>query len=284
MKAPDFSYLRAESVDQALDLLARHGDDARLLAGGQSLMATLNLRLSAPSVLVDLNHIPDLAGITETETAVRIGAMTRHVAVERSPVVARHLPLIAAAMPHVAHAAIRNRGTLGGSLALADPAAEMPACALALQAVLEIAGPGGRRRVAAADFFHGLFETDLAPDEILVAIEYPKAPAGARWGFRELARRHGDYAMVGLAAMVEGDPICGAGRLAYFAVEDRPVLAHAPASKLVGEVIDDTAITAAEDALDADLDPHGDLHADAATKRHLARVLTRRVLGDLRTV
>lgn len=284
MKAPDFSYLRAESLDQALDLLAQHGDEARLLAGGQSLMATLNLRLSAPTVLIDLNHVPGLAGITETETAVRIGAMTRHVAVERSPIVARHLPLIAAAMPHVAHAAIRNRGTLGGSLALADPAAEMPACALALQAVLEIAGPSGRRRVAATDFFRGLFETAIGPDEVLVAVEYPKAPPGARWGFRELARRHGDYAMVGLAAMVEGDPICDAARLAYFAVEDRPVLAHSATSKLVGRTVDDAAIATAEDALDDDLDPHGDLHADAATKRHLARVLTRRVLGDLRTV
>ncbi|MEO1223710.1 MAG: xanthine dehydrogenase family protein subunit M [Pseudomonadota bacterium] len=284
MKAPDFDYLRAESLDQALDLLAQHGEDARLLAGGQSLMATLNLRLSAPTVLIDLNHVPNLAGITETETTIRIGAMTRHVAVERSPIIARYLPLIAAAMPHIAHAAIRNRGTIGGSLALADPAAEMPACALALRAVLEIAGPNGRRRVAAADFFRGLFETDLAPDEILVAIEYPKAPGGARWGFQELARRHGDYAMVGLAAMVEGDPTFGAARLAYFAVEDRPVLAHSAASKLVGRALDDAAIAAAEDALDADLDPHGDLHADAATKRHLARVLTGRVLGDLRMV
>lgn len=284
MKAPDFSYLRAESVDQALDLLARHGDEARLLAGGQSLMATLNLRLSAPTVLIDLNHVPGLAGITETETAIRIGAMTRHVAVERSPIVARHLPLIAAAMPHVAHAAIRNRGTLGGSLALADPAAEMPACALALQAVLEIAGPGGRRHVAATDFFRGLFETAIGPDEVLIAVEYPKARPGARWGFRELARRHGDYAMVGLAAMVEGDPICDAARLAYFAVEDRPVLAHSATSKLVGLTVDDAAIAAAEEALGEDLDPHGDLHADAATKRHLARVLARRVLGDLRTV
>lgn len=284
MKAPDFSYLRAESLDQALDLLAQYGDDARLLAGGQSLMATLNLRLSAPSVLIDLNHIPDLAGITETETAVRIGAMTRHVAVERSPIVARHLPLIAAAMPHVAHAAIRNRGTLGGSLALADPAAEMPASALALHAVLEIAGPNGRRQVAATDFFRGLFETAIGPDEVLVAIEYPKAPVGSRWGFRELARRHGDYAMVGLAAMVEGDPICSAARLAYFAVEDRPVLGDSAASELVGRALDDAAIAAAEEALGEDLDPHGDLHADAATKRHLARVLTRRVLGDLRTV
>ena len=284
MKAPDFSYVRAESLDQALDLLARHGDDARLLAGGQSLMATLNLRLSAPAVLIDLNHVPDLAGITETQTAIRIGAMTRHVAVERSPIIARHLPLIAAAMPHVAHAAIRNRGTLGGSLALADPAAEMPACALALQAVLEIVGRGGRRRVAAADFFRGLFETALGPDEILVAIEYPKVPPGTRWGFRELARRHGDYAMVGLAAMVEGNPTCSAARLAYFAVEDRPVLAQSAASKLVGQTVGDAAIAAAEDALDADLDPHGDLHADAVTKRHLARVLARRVLADLRPV
>lgn len=281
MKAPDFAYARAVSLDEVFGLLATYGDEARLLAGGQSLMATLNLRLSSPELLIDLNHVPGLSGITETDTSVRIGAMTRHAEVERSPIVARHLPLIAAAMPHVAHAAIRNRGTLGGSLALADPAAEMPACAVALGAVLEIAGPNGQRRVNAADFFRGLFETALQPGEILLAAEYPKPLAGWRWGFQELARRHGDYALVGLAAMIKGDTVCNTARLVYFAIEDRPVLARAAGDALTGQKLDGDAIAAAQAALTDDLDPQGDLHADAATKRHLAGVLAGRVLRAL---
>lgn len=284
MKAPDFAYVRAESVDQVIELLIEHGDDARILAGGQSLMATLNLRLSAPAVLVDINHISGLSGITETDTTVRIGAMTRHVEVECSPTVARHLPLIAAAMTHVAHAAIRNRGTLGGSLALADPAAEMPACALAMKADFEIAGPSGSRRVEAAEFFQGMFETALGPNDVLVAIDYPKPPSTARWGFQELARRHGDYAMVGLAAMVDGESECRSARLVFFGVEDRPVLAGHAGETLAGGLLDDDAIAAAQSALSQDLDPQGDLHADPATKLHLARVLVGRVLRDLKPV
>jgi len=284
MKAPDFAYVRADSLDQVFGLLSEHGDDARILAGGQSLMATLNLRLSAPALLIDINGLETLSGITETQTSVRIGAMTRHVEVERSPIVARHLPLIAAAMPHVAHAAIRNRGTHGGSMALADPAAELPACALALRADFEIAGPNGTRRVPAGVFFHGMFETDLAADEVLTAIDYPKPEGASYWGFQELARRHGDYALVGLATMVEGEPAIRSARLVFFAVEDRPVPATMLGEALIGRSMDDDAIAVAQAKLDDDLDPHGDLHADPATKLHLARVLTGRVLRALTRV
>lgn len=281
MKAPDFAYVRAESLDQVFDLFAEHGDDARLLAGGQSLMATLNLRLSSPTLLIDLNKVPGLSGITETKTAVRIGAMTRHFEVETSPIVARHLPLIAAAMPHVAHAAIRNRGTLGGSIALADPAAEMPACVLALDAMIEATGPAGKRRIRSDDFFLGMFETALDPNEVLTAVEFQKSQNGWYWGFEELARRHGDYAMVGLAAMIKGEEICEKARLVFFGVEDRPVLARAAADALDGRRIDAEAIGAVKTALASDLDLHGDLQADPATKRHLANVLAERVLSAL---
>lgn len=282
MKPAPFAYARARTLAEAFDLLDRHGDDARVLAGGQSLMATLNMRLSAPEVLVDINGIPGLSGIEEKADHIRIGALTRHVAVERSPIVARHLPLIAAAMPHIAHAAIRNRGTFGGSIAFADPAAELPACMRALGATLVLAGKGGERRVAADAFFQGLFATALKPGELLVAAEIPKPAADAKCGFMELARRHGDYAIVGLA--VQGRLAGGSFRdmrLAFFGAGNRPMLASGAGKALEGKPFGDAAVEAAQATLAGELEPMADLNGSPAMKLHLARVLTRRVLAAM---
>ena len=265
MKAPRFAYARPASVAEALALLDKHKDDARVLAGGQSLVPMLNFRVAAPKVLIDINRIAALSGIKVTKTQVRIGALTRHVELERSPEIARHLPLIASAAPYIAHPAIRNRGTFGGSCALADPAAELPACALALGASFVVAGRKGERRVAAEDFFKGLYATALKPGELLLAAEFPLPKPGCKSAFGELARRHGDYAMVGVAAHGKASDL----RVAFFGVGDRPELVQA----------DDVEGVLAK--LDTELEPRADLHASAAMKLHLARVLAGRVLGEL---
>ncbi len=281
MKPPPFAYARPATVDEACALLAEHGDDARLLAGGQSLMATLNMRLSAPELLIDINRIDELTGISLDGGVLRIGAMTRHVEVETSQSVAEHAPLIAQAMPHIAHAAIRNRGTFGGSIAFADPAAELPACAVALGARFELRSSSATRTVEADEFFHGLYETELAVDEMLTAIEIPVIASGYRSAFMELARRHGDYAMVGIAvhARLTGGAI-GDARLVYFAAGERPVVARAAAAAIDGKAPSEETFEAAAAALDQDLDPPADLNADPATRLHLARVITRRALAQ----
>src|SRR5205814_5836992 len=228
MKAPRFAYARPASIAEALALLQKHGDDARVLAGGQSLVPTMNFRVAAPKVLVDINRIGSLTGIKVTKSFVRIGALVRHVELERSADVAKHLPLVAAAMPHVAHLAIRNRGTFGGSCALGDPAAELPACTLALGATFVVAGKKGERRIAAQDFFKGLYATALKPGELLVAAEFPLPRPGDASAFGELARRHGDYAMLGVAAhgSREGGKFSDL-RVAFFGVGDRPTIIEA---------------------------------------------------------
>src|SRR5213596_214979 len=265
MKAPRFAYARPASIAEALALLQKHGDDARVLAGGQSLVPMMNFRVAAPKVLVDINRIGSLAGIKVTRSFVRIGALTRHVELERSADIARHLPLVAAAIPHIAHPAIRNRGTFGGSCALADPAAELPACALALGATFVAAGKKGERRIAAQDFFKGLYATALKAGELLVAAEFPLAKPGYASAFGELARRHGDYAMVGVAAHGSTQGV----RAAFFGVGDRP------------EVLEADTVEGILAKVETDLAPRGDLHASAATKLHLAKVLAGRVLKDL---
>src|SRR5580693_6653495 len=233
MKASAFSYARATSVSNALELLAKHGDRAKLLSGGQSLMPAMNLRLISPELIVDISEIGELRGIAVDGGVVAIGALTRHVDLLRSPDIAVHAPLLAEAVAHVAHPAIRNRGTIGGSLAHADPAAELPACMLAFDAAIVVRGSRGERRIAAADFFTGIFETALAVDELLVAIEVPIARKNSAHFFHEFARRHGDYAMAGLAAQaVVESGLFTELRLACFALGDRPVLANA-AGKLV---------------------------------------------------
>jgi carbon-monoxide dehydrogenase medium subunit len=275
VKPSPFGYTKAKTLKEAVTLLARHKDDARLLAGGQSLIATLNMRLSAPDLLIDINGIKNLGGIARKGKYVEIGALARHAQVERSEVIAKHAPLIALAMPHIGHPAIRNRGTFGGSVAFADPAAELPACLLALGGEIDIAGPRGKRKVKADAFFKGLFETALRPQEMIVAVRVPAADKTTRVGFAELARRHGDYAIVGLAASARSN---GKGladvRLAYFGVGDTPVRARkSEAALAAGDV--DAAIKA------LDLDPHDDVQATAKTKKHLAGVLLRRVAQQL---
>jgi carbon-monoxide dehydrogenase medium subunit len=274
VKPAPFAYAKAKSVEHAIALLGE--PEARLIAGGQSLMATLNMRLSAPKLLVDINGL-DLAGVSVKDGGVEIGALTRHVQAERSADIARHAPLIALAMPHIGHVAIRNRGTLGGSIAFADPAAELPACLLALGGEVAIVGPTGKRSVGADAFFKGLFETALGPQDVLTAIRVPATGKDSRVGFAEFARRHGDYAMAGLAACARGD---GKGladvRLAFFGVGTTPVRARKAEAALAGGRIDD-----AVRALDTDLAPSDDVQATAATKRHLAGVLLRRVAKQL---
>jgi carbon-monoxide dehydrogenase medium subunit len=285
MKAPRFAYARPASVAEALALLDKHKDDARVLAGGQSLVPMLNFRLASPKVLVDVNRIAGLAGIKVTKSHVRIGALTRHVDLERSADIARHLPLVAAAVPHIAHPAVRNRGTFGGSCALGDPAAELPACALALEATFIVTGKKGERRVAAADFFKGLYATALKTGELLVAAEFPLPKPGYGSAFGELARRHGDYAMVGVAAhgSTQGGKFSDM-RIAFFGVGDRPQLAAHFARALEGEPAAAKSVDAALAKLDADLVPRADLYSSVATKLHLAKVLAGRVLKKMEGV
>ncbi len=282
MKPAPFAYARASSLADALDLLAEHGERAKLLAGGQSLMATLNMRLSAPEILIDLNRVEGLAGIIEEGGNLRIGAMTRHSDIEDSALVARHAPLIARAMEHIAHPAIRNRGTFGGSIAFADPAAELPACAVALGATMTIAGTSGERTVAAADFFHGLYETAIGPGEILTSVSIPKTGAGWKSGFLELARRHGDYAIIGLCAHVEvANGSFGDGRLVFFGAGDRPVSAPRTAALLKGKPWSEALADELAASIKDELDPPTDLNADGAMRCHLAGVLARRTLAPL---
>lgn len=277
MKPAPFAYARAKSVDHAIDLLGASDGEAKLLAGGQSLMASLNMRLSHPALLIDINGIDALSGIAVAKDRITLGAMTRHAQAEASADIARHAPLIAKAMPHIAHPAIRNRGTIGGSVAFADPAAELPACMVALDAEFTIKGPSGERRVKAADFFKGLFETAIGPQDILTGIVIPAANGATRTGFGELTRRHGDYAIVGLAASGEAK---GKGydklRLVYFGVGATPVRATQAEAALADGDIDGAAKAVADD-----LDPPDDIQASGAAKRHLAGVLLKRVAAQL---
>jgi len=282
MKPAPFAYVNADSLDQVCNLLGRHGGDARILAGGQSLIATLNMRLSAPELLIDINHIDGLSGIAVADGTVRIGATTRHAELERSPEIARHLPLIAKAMPHIGHPAIRNRGTFGGSIAFADPAAELPACARALGGRFVLHGPDGTRTVDADDFFLGLYETSLAPDEVLVAAEFETPEDGYRSAFAELSRRHGDFAVIGLAAHGKvANGVFSDLRLVFFSAGDRPILARTAAAAIEGQAFSPQTAKAVQDSLSQDLDPPGDLNGSPATKLHLARVLAGRILAEL---
>jgi CO/xanthine dehydrogenase FAD-binding subunit len=280
MKPPVFAYHRPDSVENALALLAQQ-DDAKVLAGGQSLIPTMNFRLAQPAALVDLNAVATLSHITEaTDGGLLIGAMTRQRAVERSAAVAQRFPLLAEALPHVAHPQIRNRGTIGGSLAHADPAAELPAVMVALDARVHLRSESGERRLGITEFFTGLFATALAPGELLVAVELPPPPPRTGWAFMEVARRHGDYALVGVAARVtvDGRGRCEQARVVLLSVGDGPVMSAGAARALEGQEPSQPAIAAAAAAAQADIDPPGDIHASAAYRRHLAGVLTRRAV------
>ena len=282
MKPAPFEYQAPGSLEAALDLLARHGGEAKLLAGGQSLIPVMNFRLAEPSLLVDINKLADLDFIRrDDEGGLRIGALTRQRRLERDPLVAEVAPLLHETVPWVAHPQIRNRGTIGGSLAHADPAAELPAVAVALGARLRLQRAGGERWVDARDFFAGLFTTALEPDEILTEIAIPPLPSRTGWAFLEVARRHGDYAQIGVAALVTLDDsgCCREARLVYLSAGDRPVEAKQAAALLAGqEISPETIAAAAEKASRDEIDPAGDVHASAEFKRHLARVITGRVL------
>jgi carbon-monoxide dehydrogenase medium subunit len=277
VKPAPFGYAKARSVEDALALLLQHGDGARLLAGGQSLIATLNMRLSAPRLLIDINGIAGLDRIAVKNGMVEIGALVRHAAAVRSDVVAKHVPLFAAALPQIGHPAIRNRGTIGGSIAFADPAAELPACLLALGGEVEVTGTRGPRTIKADDFFTGLYQTALAPSEMLTAIRVPAADGAARFGFAELSRRHGDYALAGLAATARANGRSLSDvRLAFFGVGLVPLRTrHAEAALAGGDV--EKAVA----ALASDLDPPDDIQATGRVKKYLAGVLLRRVAGQL---
>jgi len=277
VKPAPFAYAKARSLEHAIELLGRHEGRARMLAGGQSLIATLNMRLDAPSLLVDINGIAGLDAIAQRNGQVEIGALTRHVAAERSDVIAAQVPLMAKAMPHIGHPAIRNRGTIGGSIAFADPAAELPACLVALDGEVDIVGPGGRRTVKAGEFFKDLFETALGPQDVLTTIRVPASAPSRRVGFAEFSRRHGDYAMIGLAASAtaKGSELADV-RLAFFGVGATPVRARRAEAALAAGGVDEAVA-----ALGKDLTPSDDLQATGATKKHLAGVLLRRVAAEL---
>jgi carbon-monoxide dehydrogenase medium subunit len=269
LKAAPVGYVKPRTLHDALGILAQRGEAARVLAGGQSLIPSLNMRLSAPEVLVDISALP-LREMTLERGVLRLGALVTHAQIERSAEVAKHAPLLAQAVKHIAHPAIRNRGTLGGSLALADPAAEYPACALALASSIVLVSEKGERTVEAKHFFKGLFETDLRPGELVAAMEVPAQGAGERSVFLELARRHGDYAIVGLAAFKGRET-----RFAFLNVGPTPVLAVNAALK--------KTLPEAKEALKADLSPVADLYNSAATKLHLAGVLLERAWNSLST-
>ncbi|HEV2146844.1 MAG TPA: xanthine dehydrogenase family protein subunit M [Longimicrobiaceae bacterium] len=280
MKPAPFEYHRPGTVEEALELLVRHGYDAKLLAGGQSLIPAMNFRLAQPAVLVDLGGVGELDYVREADGLVRIGAMARQRAAERSEMVARGAPLLAETLPWVAHPQIRNRGTLGGSIAHADPAAEVPAVMLALDARFRLHGPGGGRTVRAEEFFTGLFGTALEPEEILTQVEIPAPAPRTGWAFDEIARRHGDFALAGVAATVTLDDggRCADARIALLSVGGGPVLALEAAAVLTGGEPTEEAVRAAADAVGHEIDPPSDIHASADYRRRLAEVLVRRVL------
>jgi aerobic carbon-monoxide dehydrogenase medium subunit len=281
MKASAFAYARATSVGNALDLLAAHGDRAKVLSGGQSLIPAMNLRLISPEFIVDIGELDELRGIVVSGGVLTIGALTRHVDVLKSAEIAKHAPLLAEAVAHIAHPAIRNKGTLGGSLAHADPASELSACMLALDATIVVRGEHAERRIAADEFFKGIYETALSATELLVAVELPIARENSGHFFHEFSRRRGDYAIAGLAAqaVVEGG-IFKHLRLAYFAVGDRPLLAKV-VGRLVNAQITPALVRDALDALGEELDPHDDQQASPAMRRHLAKVLLSRCVSTL---
>jgi carbon-monoxide dehydrogenase medium subunit len=281
MKPPPFEYLAPGSLSEALGAKEQYGYDGTLLAGGQSLVPAMNYRLARPEVLIDLNRVPELSYIRLSEDGeLRIGAMTRQWQLEKDPQVARAAPLLFEAIPHVAHPQIRNRGTLGGSLSHADPAAELPVVARALDARFLVRRVIGDRWISAADFFLGIFTTDLDPEEILVEVAFPPMPPGSGWAFMEFARRQGDYALAGLAALVTlaEDGVCRSVRLVYLNAGEVPISAAHAEQYLKGYPVSENNIRSAAQAAVAELEPQGNIHASADYQQHLARVLTERAL------
>ncbi len=279
MKAPPFAYVRAASLADLFAQWRAAGPEARLLAGGQSLLASLAFRLSEPSTLIDIARVSELKGIAAAGDGIRVGALTTHAELGASELVRQHVPLVAEAVPLIGHPAIRNRGTIGGSLAFADPAAELPACCVALDAVIIARSASGERRIPAAQFFTGLYATALAEHELIAAVEFPEAKPGERATILELVRRSGDYAMAGVTAKADVslgllvDP-----KLVFFGVGEGPVTAKAAMAAIADKPATAETIAAAQAALAADLDPPADQHGGPEMKRHLARVLLARAL------
>jgi len=284
MKPAPFQYYAPTSVPEALEILTQHGYDAKALAGGQSLIPMLNFRLAQPPVLVDLNNVAELFYIRPgRDGGLLVGAMTRERQVELDPLVAERAPLIHQAMPKIAYPQIRTRGTFGGSLAHADPSAELPAASVALKARFRLRSKRGERWVPAEEFFVGFFTTVLEPDELLVEAALPPMPPRSGWSFLEVARRHHDFALVGVAAVVHLSPDgrCDETRLVYFSIGDGPVQAHQATAALQAQQPTPEAIrAAAETAGDADVEPNSDINATAEFRRHLVKVLGRRALTE----
>jgi aerobic carbon-monoxide dehydrogenase medium subunit len=282
MKARNFRYIRPGSLQHALRILAENGGDAVPLAGGQSLLAGLNMRLSTPKLLVDIGDLTELRGESESNGVVRLGALTRHSELLHSDLVIGRLPLLTQAAPHIGHVAIRNRGTLGGSLAYADPAAELPACAVALGATFVLASLAGEREVKAEDFYKGLFETGLRPGELIVSVKFPAMPPKASAGFAELSRRHGDFALVGLAAVLTpADGQIGKATLVYFGCTDHAKMAQSVSAALEGVSLPLRDATRFAPALRQDLAPDDTPGLRADTRLQMAEALTRRVINAL---
>lgn len=283
VKARAFKYVRAETLESALEAYSQAGGDCCYLAGGQSLVPSLSLRLQAPKVVIDISRIQELRGISVSQGVLRVGALTRHFEILGSPEIARHAPLLRLAAPFVAHPAIRNKGTIGGTVALADPAAEFPAMTLALDAEFEIVNSNNvRRRIKATDYFKGLFDTDLASGEILTAILVPPFGENDRCVFDELARRRGDYALVGAGIQATfQDSLVETARIAFLSVGPTPVRAHHAEDAITRRALSEDTIAAAQVALNQDLEPEDDVETSAAMRLHLARILLGRLLKRL---
>jgi CO/xanthine dehydrogenase FAD-binding subunit len=281
MKPAPFRYVPVGTIAQALELKAQYGDDARFLAGGQSLVPAMNFRLIQPAVLIDLNPLADLSGINQADSDhLVIGALTRYRTLERGKVCQDDLPLVAEALPHIAHPQIRNRGTIGGNLAHADPASEMPAIVVALAGRLRVQSVKGERWIAASDFFRGALSTALAPDEMLAAIELPIAKPRSGFCFLEMARRRGDFAIAGVACMIEIDyrARCVGARIGLCNAADRPILAAQTCALLIGHTIGASEIKEVAALVQNEIDPAGSIHASKEFQRHIAGVLTARAL------
>jgi CO/xanthine dehydrogenase FAD-binding subunit len=281
MKPAPFRYIVARSVEHALALKAEFGEEARFLAGGQSLVPTMNFRLTQPAVLIDINPLVELAGMRKPDPdSLHIGALTRYRDIEREPATARELPLVAEALPHIAHPQIRNRGTIGGNLAHADPASEMPAIVVALAGRLRAQSKNGERWIPASTFFAGALVTTLAADEMLVELELPLAKPRSGACFMEVARRRGDFALIGVACVVQIDENgrCAEARIGLCNAGETPILAEDSSASLIGQPIDLAAIDQAGALVQRAIDPGGSIHASKAFQRHLAGVLTKRAL------
>jgi carbon-monoxide dehydrogenase medium subunit len=280
MKPAPFKYIAASSLEHALALKAEHGDEAKFLAGGQSLIPTMNFRLARPAILIDINGIEDLAGISSSGGATRVGPLTRYRALQRDKAFTQAFPLIGEALPHIAHPQIRNRGTIGGNLSHADPASELPAIALALRARFRVQAAKHERWIEASNFFAGALTTDLQSDEMLVEIELPSPAPRTGCCFMEIARRRGDFAIAGVAVMVtlgERDQ-CADVRMAFCGVGETPIDASSAADGLVGHRLTEAAITGTAKSVQAMIDPGGSVHATADYQRHIAGVLAERAL------